>query len=132
RGRLGARICPAGIRRRWRPHCGPCCCRWPPTRWSCPDTAVPPRSAANAGATPFSPWTARTPRSRNERTVAYRSHAGAGAGTHPPPGDDAKARRKRTVSGLIAVALYAAAFGGVAGLIGGKDVGLIVAAVVGL
>src|SRR5690606_1116770 len=47
---------------------------------------VPPRSAANAGATPFSPWTARTPRSRNERTGADRSHAGAGAGTHPPPG----------------------------------------------
>ncbi len=36
------------------------------------------------------------------------------------------------MSGLIAVALFAAAFGGVAGLIGGKDVGLIVAAVVGL
>ena len=53
-------------------------------------------------------------------------------GRIPLQGDDAKARRKRTVSGLIAVALFAAAFGGVAGLIGGKDVGLIAAAVVGL
>ncbi|EHR60774.1 hypothetical protein [Saccharomonospora cyanea] len=48
----------------------------------------------------------------------------------PLSGDDRKARRKRAVSGLIAVALLAAAFGGVAGLVGGQIAGLVVAAVV--
>ncbi|OQO94923.1 hypothetical protein B1813_02290 [Saccharomonospora piscinae] len=45
-------------------------------------------------------------------------------------GDDPAARRKRTISGLIAVVLLAAAFGGLAGLLGGQVAGLVVAAVV--
>ncbi|EHY91358.1 hypothetical protein ACWGRK_08020 [Saccharomonospora azurea] len=48
----------------------------------------------------------------------------------PLSGDDGKAGRKRVVSGLVAVALLAAAFGGVAGFIGGQVAGLVVAGVV--
>ncbi|MBK1788100.1 hypothetical protein [Prauserella cavernicola] len=58
----------------------------------------------------------------------------------PPPeperialfGDDAKQRRRRLVSGLVGVLIFAAAFGGIAGLIGGQVAGLVVAAVIGL
>ncbi|WAL63488.1 hypothetical protein ORV05_20990 [Amycolatopsis cynarae] len=46
--------------------------------------------------------------------------------------DDAAARRRRLRSGLAGVLLFAAAFGGVAGLIGGQIAGLVVAVVVGL
>jgi hypothetical protein len=50
----------------------------------------------------------------------------------PLHGDNAALRRRRLVSGLVGVVIFAAAFGGVAGLIGGQVAGLVVAAVVGL
>ncbi|WP_236794570.1 hypothetical protein [Amycolatopsis sp. GM8] len=46
--------------------------------------------------------------------------------------EDPRLRRRRLVSGLIGAVLVAAAFGGIAGLIGGQLPGLIVAAVVAL
>ncbi|WP_033293595.1 hypothetical protein [Amycolatopsis jejuensis] len=46
--------------------------------------------------------------------------------------DDPKLRRRRAWSGVIGVAILAAAFGGIAGLIGGQIAGLVTAAVVGL
>lgn len=46
--------------------------------------------------------------------------------------DDPRQRRRRLLSGLIGAVLVAAAFGGVAGLVGGRLAGLIVAAVVAL
>lgn len=46
--------------------------------------------------------------------------------------EDAGLRRKRTVSGGIAIVLLASAVGGITGLIGGQTAGLIAAAVVGL
>lgn len=48
----------------------------------------------------------------------------------PLYGHDAAARRRRGVSGLAGAVLFAAAFGGVAGLIGGQVAGLVVAAAV--
>lgn len=47
-------------------------------------------------------------------------------------GEDATARRRRGYAGLIGVLLFAAAAGGIAGLIGGQIAGLVAAAVVGL
>ena len=46
--------------------------------------------------------------------------------------EDPRLRRKRIVSGLVGVFLFAAAFGGIAGLIGGEAAGLVVAALVAL
>ncbi|HVV13383.1 hypothetical protein [Amycolatopsis sp.] len=46
--------------------------------------------------------------------------------------DDPRLRRRRLVSGLCGVVLFAAAFGGIGGLLGGELAGLIVAAVVAL
>jgi hypothetical protein len=46
--------------------------------------------------------------------------------------EEASARRRRLFSGLAGVVLFAAAFGGIAGLIGGELAGLVVAAVVAL
>lgn len=46
--------------------------------------------------------------------------------------DDAAALRRRLRSGLAGTLLFAAAFGGVAGLVGGQVAGLVAAAVVGL
>ncbi|WP_037811313.1 hypothetical protein [Amycolatopsis nivea] len=46
--------------------------------------------------------------------------------------DEPKLRRRRAWSGVFGVLILAAAFGGIAGLIGGQLVGLIVAAVVAL
>ncbi|MBB4683211.1 hypothetical protein [Amycolatopsis jiangsuensis] len=46
--------------------------------------------------------------------------------------EDPKPRRRRLWSGIIGVAIVAAAFGGIAGLIGGQLPGLVTAAVVGL
>lgn len=46
--------------------------------------------------------------------------------------EDAALRRKRTISGSIAVLLLAAAAGGITGLIGGQTAGLVAAAVIGL
>jgi hypothetical protein len=46
--------------------------------------------------------------------------------------DDRASTRRRGCSGLIGVAILAAAFGGVAGLIGGRTPGLVVAVVVAL
>lgn len=58
----------------------------------------------------------------------------AGAGDEPERivlyGQDAKLRRKRAAAGLVGVLLFAAAFGGVAGLIGGLGAGLVVAVIV--
>ncbi|MBB3053245.1 hypothetical protein FHS23_004289 [Prauserella isguenensis] len=45
-------------------------------------------------------------------------------------GQDGKLRRKRAAAGLVGVLLFAAAFGGVAGLIGGLGPGLVVAVIV--
>ncbi|HJQ45544.1 MAG TPA: hypothetical protein VJ870_04340 [Amycolatopsis sp.] len=45
---------------------------------------------------------------------------------------DPPLRRRRLVSGLVGVVLFAAAFGGIAGLFGGQVAGLVVAAVVAL
>ncbi|RBM16737.1 hypothetical protein DI005_24315 [Prauserella sp. PE36] len=50
----------------------------------------------------------------------------------PLYGDDAALRRKRMVSGLVGVVLFAAAFGGIAGLIGGQVTGLVVAGIIAL
>ncbi|MFC4002376.1 hypothetical protein ACFS2C_05230 [Prauserella oleivorans] len=50
----------------------------------------------------------------------------------PLYGDNAALRRKRGLSGLVGVVLFAAAFGGIAGLIGGQVAGLVVAALVAL
>ena len=44
--------------------------------------------------------------------------------------EDPRGRRRRGISGLIGVVIVAAAFGGVAGLIGGTVIGLVVAVVV--
>jgi hypothetical protein len=41
-------------------------------------------------------------------------------------------RRRRLLSGLVGALIFAAAFGGIAGLIGGEPAGLVTAAVVGL
>ncbi|WP_216206097.1 hypothetical protein [Amycolatopsis aidingensis] len=46
--------------------------------------------------------------------------------------DDPRLRRRRGWSGLIGVLIFAAAFGGLAGLIGGQVAGLVTAAVIGL
>lgn len=46
--------------------------------------------------------------------------------------EDAALRRKRTISGSIAVFLLAAAAGGITGLIGGQTAGLVAAAVIGV
>ncbi|QFU88676.1 hypothetical protein [Amycolatopsis sp. YIM 10] len=46
--------------------------------------------------------------------------------------EDPKLRRRRGCSGLVGVAIFAAAFGGIGGLIGGQIVGLVAAAVVAL
>lgn len=46
--------------------------------------------------------------------------------------EDASARRRRLFSGLAGVVLFAAAFGGIGGLIGGELTGLVVAAAVAL
>lgn len=48
----------------------------------------------------------------------------------PLQGDDARARRRKGVSGLVGVALFAAAAGGIAGLIGGMVAGLVAAGIV--
>ncbi|WP_197321235.1 hypothetical protein [Saccharomonospora sp. NB11] len=45
-------------------------------------------------------------------------------------GEDGKVRRTRVISGLVAVAMLAAAFGGVTGLIAGQVPALVVAAVI--
>ncbi|MBB3665733.1 hypothetical protein FB384_004692 [Prauserella sediminis] len=60
---------------------------------------------------------------------------GADGGAREPErivlyGQDAKLRRKRAAAGLVGVVLFAAAFGGVAGLIGGLGPGLVVAGIV--
>src|SRR5690606_29251549 len=47
-------------------------------------------------------------------------------------GQDAALRRKRVAAGLVGVVLFAAAFGGIAGLIGGTGPGLVVAGVIAL
>ncbi|MEU6642911.1 hypothetical protein ABZ863_10205 [Saccharomonospora sp. NPDC046836] len=47
-------------------------------------------------------------------------------------GDNPALRRRRAVSGLVGVVIFAAAFGGIAGLIGGQTAGLVVATVVAL
>lgn len=47
-------------------------------------------------------------------------------------GQDAALRRKRVAAGLVGVVLFAAAFGGIAGLIGGMGPGLVVAGVIAL
>ncbi|MFC3450563.1 hypothetical protein [Amycolatopsis speibonae] len=46
--------------------------------------------------------------------------------------DDAKLRRRRGCSSIAGVVIFAAAFGGIAGLIGGEIVGLVVAGVIAL
>ncbi|WP_370949083.1 hypothetical protein AB5J62_16440 [Amycolatopsis sp. cg5] len=46
--------------------------------------------------------------------------------------DDPALSRRRTWSGMIGVLVFAAAFGGIAGLIGGRVAGLVTAAVAGL
>ncbi|GAA4547667.1 hypothetical protein [Amycolatopsis samaneae] len=46
--------------------------------------------------------------------------------------DETRARRRRGCSGLVGVVLVAAAFGGIAGLIGGRITGLVVAGVIAL
>jgi hypothetical protein len=46
--------------------------------------------------------------------------------------EDTRGRRRRGISGLIGVVIVAAAFGGVAGLIGGTVLGLVVAVVIAL
>lgn len=46
--------------------------------------------------------------------------------------EDPRGRRRRGISGLLGVAIVAAAFGGVAGLIGGTAAGLVVALVIAL
>ncbi|WP_158889832.1 hypothetical protein [Amycolatopsis anabasis] len=46
--------------------------------------------------------------------------------------DDPALRRRRGCSGLVGVLIFAAASGGIAGLIGGRIAGLVAAAVVGL
>lgn len=50
----------------------------------------------------------------------------------PLYGDNAGLRRRRMLSGLIGVVIFAAAFGGIAGLIGGRTAGLVVAALIAL
>ncbi|RZQ65562.1 hypothetical protein [Amycolatopsis suaedae] len=45
---------------------------------------------------------------------------------------DRRTKRRRGCSGLVGIVLFAAAFGGIAGLIGGQVPGLVVAAVVAL
>ncbi|SFQ51596.1 hypothetical protein SAMN05421810_108238 [Amycolatopsis arida] len=50
----------------------------------------------------------------------------------PLHNDDPVARRRRGCSGLIGVVVFAAASGGIAGLLGGRVAGLVAAAVVGL
>ncbi|OZM72434.1 hypothetical protein CFN78_15770 [Amycolatopsis antarctica] len=52
--------------------------------------------------------------------------------TIPLHGDTPELRRRRGVSGVIGALLVAAAFGGVAGLLGGQVAGLVAAAVTGL
>lgn len=47
-------------------------------------------------------------------------------------GEDATARRRRCYAGLTGVVLFAAAAGGIAGLVGGEIAGLVAAAVIGL
>lgn len=61
-------------------------------------------------------------------------HAGPPAEPERVPlqGDDAKARRRKGCSGLVGVALFAAAAGGIVGLIGGTIPGLIAAGIVAL
>ncbi|KZB86323.1 hypothetical protein [Amycolatopsis regifaucium] len=46
--------------------------------------------------------------------------------------DDPKLRRRRGCSGIVGVVIFAAAFGGITGLIGGEVAGLIVAGVIAL
>ncbi|WP_409492899.1 hypothetical protein [Amycolatopsis sp. cmx-11-12] len=46
--------------------------------------------------------------------------------------DDPKLRRRRGCSGIAGVVIFAAAFGGIAGLIGGEIAGLVVAGVIAL
>ncbi|ASR36935.1 hypothetical protein BAY61_20295 [Prauserella marina] len=58
----------------------------------------------------------RTPAPEPERIALY--------------GDNPALRRRRALSGLIGVVILAAAFGGIAGLIGGQTAGLVVAATV--
>jgi hypothetical protein len=62
-------------------------------------------------------------------------------GGHKPPAeperlplfhDDPVLRRRRGCSGLIGVAIFAAASGGIAGLVGGRPAGLVTAVAVGL
>lgn len=50
----------------------------------------------------------------------------------PLHNSDAAFARRRTVSGIVGVVIFAAAAGGIAGLIGGRAAGLVAAAVVGL
>lgn len=50
----------------------------------------------------------------------------------PLQGDDAGSRRRRIYTGLLGVVLFAAAAGGIAGLLGGTLIGLIAAGAVGL
>lgn len=61
---------------------------------------------------------------------------GTGRPSAPEPvmlaGDDAKARRRRGLAGLVGALLFAAAGGGVAGLVGGRIAGLVAAVVIGL
>lgn len=47
-------------------------------------------------------------------------------------GEDPALRRRRAISGLVGVVIFAAAFGGIAGLLGGQLAGLIAAATVAL
>lgn len=62
--------------------------------------------------------------------------AGTDRSSAPEPvmlaGDDARARRRRGLAGLIGVLFFAAAGGGIAGLFGGTVAGLVAAVVIGL
>jgi hypothetical protein len=65
------------------------------------------------------------------------SEAGAGTGEPAPERlplfhSDDRLRRRRGCSGLLGVVIFAAAFGGIAGLIGGELAGLIAASIIGL
>lgn len=58
-------------------------------------------------------------------------HASTRAERIPLHEDTPELSRRRLISGLVGTVLFAAAFGGIAGLIGGRGAGLLVAAIVG-
>ena|SRR5699024_6126606 len=62
--------------------------------------------------------------------------AGAGRSSAPElvalAGDNTRARRRRSLAGLVGVLLFAAAAGGIVGLLAGRIFGLVAAGVVGL